>query len=157
MTAMISLQSPPSFNFAFFCWTILWMTAACVSREVTDRQSKSPTTGTISGRVIDDIGNPLVGSQALLLNMDGTPTNRGNVANDQGKFTMNSIAPGDWYVLASFPVCHLPDTTRVRVEPGRETDVTFHLEWSYEHHCPCEPGVDRSRLRNLVDTAWVCD
>jgi hypothetical protein len=81
----------------------------------------------------------------------------GMITDQQGRFTIREAPPGEWWIRARWGACYPPDSTRIRVESASEMEVKFQLKWSYDYNCPCKPGADRSRLRQVFDYAWVCD
>jgi hypothetical protein len=83
-----------------------------------------PPTGTIHGRVVDDLGEALAGAQIILVG-----TNRVAVTEDDGRYTATRISPGDVWIQA-ITICHAPDSIQVRLEPGASKEVNFGLMWS---------------------------
>jgi hypothetical protein len=136
----------------------VWMTlvTSCASNEETERQAEPTNRGRIFGRIVDDREKPLYGTHVSVLY--SAAFQEGNIADEQGRYSISAI-PGEWWIQAQWNgPCHLSDSTRVRVIPSREIELNFQLPWTYHADlCPCKPGVDRSRLRNIADYAWVCD
>jgi hypothetical protein len=129
---------------------------SCATNEETERKAEPTNRGTIFGRVVDDRGKPLYGTHVLVLY--SAAFQEGNIADEQGGYSL-SATPGEWWIKAEWNgPCHQPDSTRVRVIPDGELELNFQLPWTYRADlCPCQPGVDRSRLRNIADSAWVCN
>ena len=147
------------FRFSFIALSLLpllsigapWTAASCASPKTTEKHEIAPpAAGTISGRVIDDRAEPAAYSAIVLLN-------QGTLANKEGRYTLTGVPAGDHWVTAGGIPCHLPDRRQVRIEPGSKVEVNFRLEWSYDYQCPCDPDVDRNRLRRVEEKAWICE
>jgi len=81
-------------------------------------------TGSITGRVIDkETNEPL---QAVNVIIQGTL--RGASTGLQGEFIIKSLPPGTYSVRASILGYRTVTLEDVKVQPNRETQITFHLE-----------------------------
>lgn len=84
-------------------------------------ESYASTTGSISGKVIDQDGNPAVGATIRVL---GTP--RGVITKSDGKFYLSGIDAGQWEIQATL-IGSEPLKKKIVVSAGKTTNVNFNL------------------------------
>lgn len=61
---------------------------------------QSAITGVVSGKVIDNSGEPIAGVRVSLISIEGRNPNKEVISNKKGVFRFVSISPGD-YLLAA--------------------------------------------------------
>lgn len=82
--------------------------------------------GTITGKVTDTDGNPLIGANVVLA---GTTT--GTVTDLDGKFTLSNVPAGDFNLNVSF-VGYLQETVAVSLKSGETKNITVKLAENLE-------------------------
>lgn len=79
------------------------------------------TTGNLSGKVLDEEGNPAVGASVQVV---GTP--RGAIVKSDGKYYIGGIDAGEWEVKASI-VGSEPLIKKIRISAGKTSTLDFSL------------------------------
>src|SRR5215510_1654707 len=88
-----------------------WMVQRAVGFQAASVPSPSPSTGVITGRVVDENGQPAVGFrvQAVIRRKKWngpyyeTAVGRPDEADDRGEFRLHSLPPGQYAVAVSMP------------------------------------------------------
>jgi hypothetical protein len=115
---------------------LLFLAADQVFREATIRMTP---TGTVSGRVFDEKGQPATGAPMHLLRAAYSPEGTNVVVagkttvDDRADYRLFAIPPGQYYLLAGTPLGPLPAGAQ---NASRYTRVYY----------PAEPDLDRARL-----------
>jgi len=86
----------------------------------------APEAGRISGRVLDPQGAPVLQAHLKLINAAGT-TVGDTRSDDQGRFTLDSIDPGDYQLLAECP-SFVSVVQNVGVGPGQQQQVALQFQ-----------------------------
>ena len=81
------------------------------------------TTGAIVGTVLDEQGNPLVGAEVTIANL-----NRVTVTDEQGRFRLTGIPSGPHSVLVIYLGALAADAREIVLEPGSTMDLNFRLK-----------------------------
>jgi len=84
--------------------------------------ARGQQTGTITGSVVEDTGDPLPGANVVI-----SGTERGTSTNASSTFELTGLDPGTYTLRASF-VGYLSSTKDVRVEAGETSQVRFTLQ-----------------------------
>ncbi|MBI3189587.1 MAG: carboxypeptidase regulatory-like domain-containing protein, partial [Ignavibacteriales bacterium] len=93
--------------------------------ETTMTQPKSSSTGTITGKVVDTEGNPLVGTTVVVVG-----TTRGGVTDNQGNFSIIGIPKGSYSLRISNIGYASIEITSVQVEAKQSTPLNATLQSS---------------------------
>lgn len=80
-------------------------------------------TGAIVGTVLDEQGNPLVGAEVSIAELNLVTT-----TNPQGRFRLTGIPAGPHAVLVIYLSAAAGDARQVVIEPGSTTDLEFRLK-----------------------------
>ena len=71
-------------------------------------QSEDNRSGTISGRVVNESGQPMAGATVFVRPAGGTVMNRNTTTNAEGNFQINGLEPAQYYVNANSPAYIAP-------------------------------------------------
>ncbi|MCF6137491.1 carboxypeptidase regulatory-like domain-containing protein [Pseudalkalibacillus berkeleyi] len=86
-----------------------------------------PNPGTISGNIVNDIGETLPNTTISLLDVNETPIAYGNT-DINGNYFIGNVPPGSYALIAKL-MMHTTTTGTVTVNPGQEvTDVDFVMD-----------------------------
>ncbi len=85
------------------------------------------TTGSVTGTVVDNAGEPLVGAVVIVRNTE-TGDTRQVETNQNGRFTVGLLRPGPYTVEANFPPLDSQTRGPVRVTVGEARSVSFALQ-----------------------------
>jgi carboxypeptidase family protein len=97
----------------FFCFA-LSVQAQTPSPKATDE----PTRGTISGKVVNESGQPLAGASAFVRSVNSPGTSRMMTTDAEGYFQANNLEPGLYTVIANAPA--------YTSAPGDPTSPTYY-------------------------------
>ncbi|HUR62345.1 MAG TPA: carboxypeptidase-like regulatory domain-containing protein [Candidatus Thermoplasmatota archaeon] len=103
-------------------------TSSDVAKSLDDIDAKvSATTGAIKGVVVDTAIVPVAGAKVTLA---AGATNKSMVADKQGRFVFNELAPGTYFVGASAPL-YRSSQTSVEVKAGEPTVTKIQIQAVY--------------------------
>jgi Tol biopolymer transport system component len=92
------------------------------SVSLADSSTSSPTTGAISGRVIDAVtGEPIAGAS-----VSTSPPAGSAITGTDGSYTIVGVAPGPYFMMAASET-HASGNVQVMVAAGRTTTADLHL------------------------------
>ncbi len=81
--------------------------------------------GNLRGQVVDSLGAVVVG--ATVIAVDASGKEKSGVTNNQGEFTINGLAPGNYTVRATAPNFGLYENTAVVITAGQREELTIAL------------------------------
>jgi uncharacterized membrane protein YgcG len=81
--------------------------------------------GSLRGQVVDSLGAIIVG--ATVTAVDAAGKEKSSVTNQQGDFTINGLAPGNYTVRAIAPKFALYENTTVAIAAGQREELTIAL------------------------------
>lgn len=91
------------------------------------KKTKSTDTGTLSGFILDQKGEPLVGATVRIPN-----TQLGTVTNIEGKYTLKTVPAGTVTVEASYLSFETQKITQVKINPARTTELDLVMKEASE-------------------------
>lgn len=91
------------------------------------KKTKSTDTGTLSGFILDQKGEPLVGATVRIPN-----TQLGTVTNIEGKYTLKTVPVGTVTVEASYVSFETQKITQVKINPARTTELDLVMKEASE-------------------------
>src|SRR5271157_2675244 len=88
--------------------------------------SAAPEKGAVSGRVLDPRGTPVSQADVRLVNAAGATVSETH-SDDQGRFTLDGIAPGDYQLIAESP-SFVTVVQNVSMGPGQQQQVSVQFQ-----------------------------
>lgn len=92
-----------------------------------DRKKKSTGTGNLSGFILDQKGEPLVGATVRIPN-----TSFGTVTNAQGKYSLKSVPAGTVTIEVSYISFQTQKITEVKINPAKTTELDLVMKEANE-------------------------
>ncbi|MGH7558259.1 MAG: TonB-dependent receptor, partial [Gemmatimonadota bacterium] len=100
---------------------------ALAGRPADARAQQGLTTGSINGRVTDNVGDPLANATVTVRNVE-TGVSREVQTDSEGRFTAGLLRPGPYVVRADFPPLDAVERGPLQVTVGEERVVSLALQ-----------------------------
>ncbi len=105
---------------------ILTIIAFAVMSTMAQTQTKTARPSTLTGRILDEDGQPLAGASVSALRAGGVALQGATTTDAQGRFTISNLSPSAYSILANFaPYVSPVNATTMFYRPGEMVSITL--------------------------------